>query len=226
MCDSPARMKLLSLCSAERGWEEQSCKAEPSPGERQRLCRSCRCTLLAGPAHNEFAIKAAAPSRLSAPCLGGIRLQLRCAVIQDRKAKPARPKGSAGGIQGDRKQLNSLEFVQVLGLVTPFPTKLGRPHVTWISTLCLLREAACRAAGPQWCEAFPWYWFQTQLQLQPLQRSFLRWLGEVFALGALAAALARLDSAGARELDSHVNLKRLLGRLLADAMFILMLTRL
>ena len=46
------------------------------------------------------------------------------------------------------------------------------------------------------------------------------------ALGALAVAVVWLDSAGACDKYSHVNLKRLLGPFLADAIFILMLTHL
>lgn len=70
------------------------------------------------------------------PCPGGSGSS--CTGIQDRKQKPARPKGSAGGIQGDRKQLNSLEFVQVLGAVTPSPAK--GPRVAFLPALCPLGE--------------------------------------------------------------------------------------
>lgn len=116
-------VKLLSLCSGgELDCQEQSCGAEPSPGERQLFCRSCRCSFLTRLENNKFSIKPSIFQQALSSVPGGIRLQLHCAVTQGRKQKTARPKGSAGGIQGDRKQLNSLEFAQALGVVTPSPT--------------------------------------------------------------------------------------------------------
>lgn len=99
-------------------WQRQGPRQDPSPSARQLFCRSCGCSFLAGLENNEFSIKPPSPS--SVP--GGTWLQLHCAAIQDRKQKPARPKGSTGGIRGDKKQLNTLAFGQDLGVVTPCPT--------------------------------------------------------------------------------------------------------
>lgn len=125
-------------CSGERGWKGQSSRAKHGPGERQLFCRGCRCRFLTGLGNNKFSIKPASSSRLGAPCRGGSGSSCAArrfgAGSRNQHARRETPE-----IQRDRKQLKSLEFAQVLGVVTPSPTKLQRPHVAW-SLRCVSSE--------------------------------------------------------------------------------------